>query len=61
MVGAGADGYINGDLSRDAPGNAVGSGNQHNTGGGGNGGNSWNNSQVGYVGTRVGGFGVSPS
>jgi len=54
-VGAGADGYINGDLSRGAPGNA-GDG-----GVGGNGGNRWNNSLFGYVGTRVGGFGGSPS
>ncbi len=68
-VGAGADGYINGDLSRGAPGNAGGGGNQHNGGGGGggnggvggNGGNSWNASQAGYVGTRVGGFGGSTS
>ena len=68
-IGAGADGYVNGDLMRGAPGNAGGGGNQHNAGGGGggnggaggNGGNSWNNSQVTYVGTRVGGFGGSPS
>lgn len=68
-IGAGADGYVNGDLMRGAPGNAGGGGNQHNAGGGGggnggaggNGGNSWNNSQVTYVGTLVGGFGGSPS
>ncbi len=68
-IGTGADGYVNGDLMRGAPGNAGGGGNQHNAGGGGganggaggNGGNSWNNSQVTYVGTLVGGFGGSPS
>lgn len=68
-TGAGADGYVNGDLMRGAPGNAGGGGNQHNAGGGGggnggaggNGGNSWNASQVTYVGTRVGGFGGAPS
>jgi mucin-19 len=68
-IGAGADGYVNGDLMRGAPGNAGGGGNQHNGGGGGggnggvggNGGNSWNNSQVTYVGTLVGGFGGSTS
>ena len=68
-IAAGADGYINGDLSRGAPGNAGGGGNQHNAGGGGggnggaggNGGNSWNNSQAAYVGTPVGGFGGAPA
>jgi len=68
-IGAGADGYVNGDLMRGAPGNAGGGGNQHNAGGGGggnggaggNGGNSWNASDVTYVGSRVGGFGGAPS
>ncbi len=68
-IGAGVDGYINGDLMRGAPGNAGGGGNQHNAGGGGggnggaggNGGNSWNASQLTYVGSRVGGFGGAPS
>jgi uncharacterized repeat protein (TIGR01451 family) len=69
VVAGAADGYINGDLMRGAPGNAGGGGNQHNAGGGGGGnggaggrgGNSWNNSQVAYAGTFVGGFGGAPT
>lgn len=69
IVAGAADGYVDGDLMRGAPGNAGGGGNQHNAGGGGggnggaggNGGNSWNNSQVAYAGSRVGGFGGAPT
>ena len=64
-----ADGYVNGEASRGAPGNAGGGGNQHNGGGGGGGnggaggtgGNTWNSSQNGNFGLRLGGFGGSPS
>ncbi len=69
VVSGGADGYVDGDLNRGAPGNAGGGGNQHNAGGGGggnggaggNGGNSWNSSVVTFVGLRLGGFGGAAS
>jgi uncharacterized repeat protein (TIGR01451 family) len=62
------DGYVNGEASRGAPGNAGGGGNQHNAGGGGganggaggNGGNTWNKSTNGFAGLMLGGFGGSP-
>lgn len=64
-----ADGYVNGETARGAPGNAGGGGNQHNAGGGGGGnggaggkgGNSWNSSVATFVGLQLGGFGGAPS
>ena len=69
VINGAADGYVNGDAARGAPGNAGGGGNQHNAGGGGGGnggaggkgGNSWNASDPAFAGLLLGGFGGSPS
>ena len=68
-VNGAGNGYVNGESSRGAPGNAGGGGNQHNAGGGGGGnggaggrgGNTWNSSVPTFAGLFLGGFGGSPS